>query len=130
MLVNHNVLNLYGTKLFERAQFTAPFRSQNDLSNQACYLHVVEGGHNQYSGTELIEANQDRGIFMKCGNFIFEPVVERNSSPTKLIAIHFFPEVLKKLFNDNPPKFLFAGKTDVEESMAYIDSDEVISHYH
>ena len=129
MLINHNILNLYGQKLFERAQFTAPFRSQNDLSNEACYLHVVEGGHNQYSGTRLFEANQDRGIFMKCGNFIFEPVVNINSEPTKLIAIHFFPEVLKKLFKDNPPKFLLTDKSEIEESMAYVDTDEIMSHY-
>lgn len=129
MLVNHNILDLYGKKLFERAQFTAPYRSQNDLSNEACYLHVVEGAHNQYSGTRLIEANQDKGIFMKCGNFIFEPIVKKNSSPTKLIAIHFFPEVLKKLFKDNPPKFLFTGNKDVKEDMVSVDSDEIIDHY-
>ena len=129
MLVNHNILNLYGKKLFERAQFSAPYRSQNDLSNEACYLHVDEGAHHQYSGTKLLEANRDRGIFMKCGNFIFEPIVKTNSSPTKLIAIHFHPEVLKKLFKDNPPKFLLTGNGDIEESMAYVDSDEIINHY-
>ena len=129
MLIKHNILNLYGQKLFERAQFTAPFRSQNDLSNEACYLHVLEGGHNQYSGTKLFEANQDRGIFMKCGNFIFEPVVKINSEPTKLIAIHFFPEVLRKLFKDNPPKFLLTDKSDSEQNMAYVDTDEIMSHY-
>ena len=129
MLVNHNILNLYGRKLFERAQFTAPYRSQNDLSNEACYLHVAEGAHHQYSGTRLIEANQNKGIFMKCGNFIFEPIVEKNSSPTKLIAIHFHPKVLKKLFKDNPPKFLFTDNSNVKENMVSVDSDEIISHY-
>ena len=129
MLVNHKILNLYGKKLFERAQFTAPFRNQNDLSKEACYLHVVQGAHLQYSGTKLIEANPDRGIFMKCGNFIFEPVVQKNSSPTKLIAIHFHPQVLKQLFKDNPPKFLFSDNSDVKESMVSVDSDEIITHY-
>ena len=129
MLINNNILKLYGKKLFERAQFTAPYRSQNDLSNEACYLHVDEGAHHQYSGTKLLEANQDRGIFMKCGNFIFEPIVKTNSNPTKLIAIHFHPEVLKKLFKDNPPKFLLTGEGDIEESMAYVDSDEIVNHY-
>ena len=129
MSVNLNTIYLYGSKLFERAQFTTPFRAQNDLSNEACYLHVIEGGHNQYSGTERMVANPDRGILMKCGNFIFEPKVEANSSPTKLIAIHFFPEVLTKVFNDDPPKFLFADKSEREGSMTYIDSDEIIDHY-
>ena len=129
MLVNHNILNLYDRKLFERAQFTTPYRSQNDLSNEACYLHVVEGAHHQYSGTRLIEANQDKGIFMKCGNFIFEPIVEPSSTLTKLIAIHFHPEVLKKLFKDNPPKFLFTGNSDVKEDMVSVYTDEIIGQY-
>ena len=77
MITNNNILNLYGEKLFERAQFTAPFKRQNDLSNEACYLHIIEGGHNQYSGTELIEAGKSEGILMKCGHFIFEPIVDQ-----------------------------------------------------
>jgi AraC-like DNA-binding protein len=129
MIQKQNTLHLYGEKIFERAQFTALYRRQNDLSNQACYLHVDEGAHNQYSGTKLLVANKDRGIFMKCGNFIFEPVAENSSSPTRLIAIHFHPEVLKKLFRDNPPKFLFKGKSDVDEDMVSVDSDEIIGHY-
>ena len=99
------------------------------MSNEACYLHVEEGGHHQYSGTKLMEANPDRGIFMKCGNFIFEPIVQENAGPTKLIAIHFHPEVLKELFKDNPPKFLLNSSKEVKESIAYVNSDEIISHY-
>ncbi len=129
MLSNHNTLNLYGKKLFERAKLTPPFKRSNHLSNEACYLHILEGGHNQYSVTDLVEAKQDNGILMKCGNFIFDPVADKNSGETKLIAVHFFPDVLKKLFKDNPPEFLFTNRGDKEVEMTYIDSSKIISHY-
>ncbi len=66
---------------------------------------------------------------MKCGNFIFDPVADKNSGETKLIAVHFFPDVLKKLFKDNPPEFLFTNRSDIEVEMTYIDSSKIISHY-
>jgi AraC-like DNA-binding protein len=129
MLINHNTLNLYGKKLFERAQFKPPFKRPNHLSNEACYIHVLEGGHNHYSVTDLVEAKQDCGIFMKCGNFIFEPVADKTTGEAQLIAIHFFPEVLKELFKDNPPEFLFTDKRKIEGDMTHIDSNEIIKHY-
>ncbi|MFT5778805.1 MAG: AraC-like DNA-binding protein [Crocinitomicaceae bacterium] len=129
MVANRNILNLYGKKLFERAQFTSPFKRQNDLSNEACYLHILEGGHNQYSGTALVEARKNEGILMKCGNFIFEPIVDQSQGPTKLVAIHFFPDVLKKLFKDDPPKFLFKEDEEVKTSVMHIDGNAIISHY-
>lgn len=129
MLINHSTLSLYGERIFEKAQFRPPYKQPNHLSNEACYLHVLEGSHNHYSATELIEAKQDCGIFMKCGNFIFEPLADKTTGEAKLIAIHFFPEVLKKLFKDNPPEFLFTDNTNIEEDMTNIDANEISSHY-
>ena len=129
MLINQNTLSLYGEKIFEKAQFRPPFKRPNHLSNEACYLHVLEGGHNHYSATELIEAKKDGGIFMKCGNFIFEPVADKTTGEAELIAIHFFPAVLKQLFKDDPPKFLFIEKRNSDAEMTKINNNEIISHY-
>ena len=129
MLVDHNTLYLYGKKLFERAQITPPFKTPNNLSNEACFLYILEGGHNHYSATDLVEVKQDGGILMKCGNFIFEPIADKDSGVTELIAIHFFPEVLKALFEHNPPKFLFEDPSDTSVDMTIIDGSAVIDHY-
>jgi AraC-like DNA-binding protein len=129
MLINHNTLSLYGEKIFEKAQFRPPFKRPNHLSNEACYLHILEGGHHHYSATELIEAKKDGGIFMKCGNFIFEPVADKTTGEAKLIAIHFFPEVIKKLFKDDPPEFLFTDNRNIKAEMTKINGNEIISHY-
>jgi len=129
MPTDHNILKLFGKKLFERAQFNKPFKKQNNLSNEACYLHILEGGHNQYSGINLIRVAKHEGIFMKCGNFIFEFIVDQSHAPTKLVAIHFFPDVLKRLFKDDPPKFLFKENKRVEASVTHINSVAIINQY-
>lgn len=126
MIVNHNVLNLYGKKLFEIAQIKPPIKDYNYLGSEACYLHVLEGGHNEYSASQHIQAEPDSGILLKCGNFIFEPIADKNSGLAKLVAIHFFPDVLKKLYKDNPPKALFSESTGENENMAYIYRNEII----
>jgi len=129
MIVNHNVLYLHGKELFEITQIRPPLKDYNYLGSEACYLHILEGGHKQYSATQLILAEPDCGILMKCGKFIFEPVADKNSGIAKLVAIHFFPDVLKKLYKDNPPKILLSDGNDPDGNMAYINSNEVVSNY-
>ena len=129
MIVNHNVLYLYGKELFEITQIRPPLKDYNYLGSEACYLHVLEGGHNQYSASQHIQAEPDGGILLKCGNFIFEPIADKNSGVAKLVAIHFFPDVLKKLYNDNPSKILFSGSTGANDNMAYIYRNEIISSF-
>lgn len=128
MIIENKSLYLYGKKIFERAEIRAPFKRHNDLGSEACFLHILEGSHNQYSGTEHIQADKEGGILMKCGQFIFEPIGNSNVGSTKLVAVHFHPEVIKKLFKDSPPKFLFAPD-DVDQNMAYVRNTKIIHHY-
>ena len=129
MITNYKVLYLYGKKLFETSHITPPVKNYNYLGSEACYLHILEGRHKQYSATELMQAEPDCGILLKCGNFIFEPVADRNSGVARLVAIHFFPDVLKKLYKDNPPRILLSDSNDVDGDMAYINSNKIVSNY-
>jgi hypothetical protein len=106
MLLNQNTLNLYGEKLFERARVTPPFKRANHLSNEACLLFFSEGGNNHYSQSESLTVTTGDGILMKCGNFFFDLIPDEESGNAEMIAVHFFPKVLKQIFKDTPPKFL------------------------
>jgi hypothetical protein len=66
---------------------------------------------------------------MKCGKFVFEPFADKDFGVTELRAIHFFPKVLKALFKDNPPKFLFEDPKDTSVDMTIMDGSAVIDHY-
>jgi AraC-like DNA-binding protein len=130
MILNQNTLHLYGEKLFERAKITPPFKRANHLSNEACFLFFSEGGNTHYSQAESLTVTAGDGILMKCGNFFFDLVPDKTSGNTEMIAVHFFPEVLKQLFKNDPPKFLVeSGEATVNQYMSPINGNAVISAY-
>jgi AraC-like DNA-binding protein len=130
MLLNQNTINLFGEKLFERATVTPPFKRANHLSNEACFLFFAEGGNTHYSQSESLTVATGDGILMKCGNFFFDLVPDKSSGNTEMIAIHFFPEVLKQLFKNDPPKFLVEPENTItEQYMTPINGNQVIASY-
>ena len=130
MLLNQNTLNLYGEKLFERARVTPPFKRANHLSNEACFLFFSEGGNTHYSQSERLTVATGDGILMKCGNFFIDLVPDKTSGNTEMIAVHFFPKVLKQLFKNAPPKFLVeSGNTITQQYMTPINGSQVIAAY-
>jgi AraC-like DNA-binding protein len=130
MLLNQNTLNLYGEKLFERARVTPPFKRANHLSNEACLLFFSEGGNNHYSQSESLTVTTGDGILMKCGNFFFDLIPDKESGNAEMIAIHFFPKVLKQIFKNALPKFLTeSDKSGSNQYMTQINGDQVLAAY-
>jgi AraC-like DNA-binding protein len=130
MLLNQNTLNLYGEKLFERARVTPPFKRANHLSNEACLLFFSEGGNNHYSQSESLTVTTGDGILMKCGNFFFDLIPDKESGNAEMIAVHFFPKVLKQIFKNAPPKFLTEPDNLVSNQyMTQINGDQVLAAY-
>jgi AraC-like DNA-binding protein len=130
MLLNQNTLNLYGEKLFERARVTPPFKRANHLSNEACLLFFSEGGNNHYSQSESLKVTTGDGILMKCGNFFFDLIPDEESGNAEMIAVHFFPKVLKQIFKHTPPKFLVESDNLVSNQyMTQINGDQVLAAY-
>ena len=84
MLLNQNTLNLFGEKLFERARVTPPFKRANHLSNEACLLFFSEGGNNHYSQSESLTVTTGDGILMKCGNFFFDLIPDKESGNAEM----------------------------------------------
>ena len=128
MLLNQDTLSLFGEKLFERARITPPFKRANHLSNEACLLFFSEGGNTYYSQSESLTVYNGDGILMKCGNFFFDLIPDEESGNTEMMAVHFFPKVLKQIFENNPPKFLAESvNSDSNEYMTPINGNEVLA---
>jgi len=130
MLLDQNTLHLYGEKLFERAKVTPPFKRANHLSNEACLLFFSEGGNNHYSQSERVTVTTGDGILMKCGNFFFDLIPDESTGNTEMIAVHFFPNVLKQIFKNDPPKFIVESqKSDSKQYMTQINGNQVLAGF-
>lgn len=130
MILKHQTINLFEKKVFETAIVKPPFKSLNQLDNEACFLYVLEGNNNHYSEEGHIDYNKDEGVLMKCGNFIFNVNPDKNSGKGGFVAIHFYPEVLKKIYENDIPDFLKKKKPlPFQSNMALVKSSLLIKKY-
>ncbi|OJJ22328.1 hypothetical protein BKI52_06495 [marine bacterium AO1-C] len=128
MILAHQTLDLFDKMLFERATLCPPFKRQVPMPNEACFLYVLDGGYHSYSeeGTMTVQAKE--GILMKCGNYLGRFFSTSESKEYKAIAVHFYPEVLKKIYESGIPDFL-KNPTPSKIGMTKVKSDELLKRY-
>jgi AraC-like DNA-binding protein len=130
LIVVQHTISLYNTKIFERVIAIPPFKQFNALPNDACFIYVFEGSNNSYSEEKKITLNQGDALMMKCGNYIFDGQPHDESGKSGMIAIHFYPDVLKKIYKDEIPTFLIKkNRLPFHNNVSVIKSDLQISKY-
>ena len=130
MILKHHTINLFEKKVFETALVSPPFKSLHQLNNEACFLYILEGENNHYSEEGHINYNKDEGVLMKCGNFMFDVVPDKDSGKGGFVAIHFYPEVLKKIYENKIPEFLKnKNKIPYQSNMSLVKSSTLVKKY-
>ncbi len=130
MIIEHRTINLFGKKVFEKAVVTPPFKNLNPLPNEACFLYVLEGGNNSYSEEEHIVLHQDEAVLMKCGNYMYDGIADNTTGRCGIIAIHFHPEVLEKIYKKEIPAFLKKKEPfPFRANMVAVKSEILINKY-
>ncbi|OJJ20155.1 hypothetical protein BKI52_16925 [marine bacterium AO1-C] len=130
MVLDYRHIELFGKKIFEKVVVTPPFKNPNPLQDEACLLYVLEGGNNSYSEQEHLIINQDEAGLMKCGNFLYDCIADKDTGNCGLLAIHFYPEVLKKIYEKDLPVFLTKGeKPSFTHNSAVVKSSQPLKNY-
>lgn len=128
MILRHKKLTLFGKMLFETMVLKPPFQKPNPMPNEACFLYVLEGTYNSVSEQERIRVNSDESVLMKCGNYLSEMVITEQSKQYQAVAVHFYPEVLHKVYQDKIPDFL-KNAVPIETGMSKLKGDTLIKKY-
>jgi len=130
LIVKYNTLNLFDKKVFEMAVVAPPFKHVSHLDNEACFLYFTEGGNDHYSEVGHLQTNVQEGVLMKCGNYMFSVTPDKDTGNCSFIAIHFYPDVLKKIYENKVPDFL-KRRTIVSHNynMTLVKSNDLISRY-
>lgn len=130
MIIEHKTLEIFGQKVFEKAVVIPPFKNYNPLQNEACFLFVLEGQNNSYSEQERLLIKQNEGVLMKCGNYIYDGIANKKSGRLGLLAIHFHPKVLKKIYKTELPSFLKENnKRAYTSNMVLVKTNHLISRF-
>lgn len=100
------------------------------MQDEACFLYVMDGIYTSISETEQLSIKAEEAVLMKCGNYLGQMEASPAIKNYEAIAVHFFPDVLLKVYENNLPTFL---KRQPEmpntRGMHKMESDIIIRKY-
>lgn len=131
MIISHKRYDLFGKMIFEKAIIKPPFKKPNPMPNEACFLFVIEGEAVSISEIERLNFHAKESVLMKCGNYISRMLPSKSSKTYQAVAIHFHPDVLKKVYENDLPSFLkkSQNKEGIGQGMAKIKSSTLLIKY-
>lgn len=128
MILSHKQYDLFGKLIFERVIIKPPFKKPNPMPNEACFLFVIEGEAISISEIDTIRLRSKESVLMKCGSYISKMLPSVSSKTYQAIAVHFHPEVLKKVYERDLPEFLIKPKSSwmINSGMIKIKADVLL----
>ena len=115
--------------LFEKAILTPPFARPVPMPDEACFLYIIDGKYQAVSEEEAFIATSEEAVLMKCGNYLAKMLSEQGKNRYEAIAVHFYPEVLKKVYKDAPPAFLTDPSYSFSRNMVKLEASILIQKY-
>lgn len=128
MILEHKTIDLFDKLLIEKAKAVPPLVLPNIMHNEACFMYVIEGKCTAISATESLVADPPDAILMKCGNFLNFCVPDDEHPHYQAIAVHFHPDVLRKVYENQLPSFL-TKSTDSKQTITRVPSTELIEKF-
>lgn len=121
MILEHSHLDYDGKVVFETIRLTEGHHKPNAMPNEACYLQILQGSYTSISESEHKIVHKNQGILMKCGSYLSRMVVSEESKEYQAVAIHFYPDTLRKIYKDTLPDFMDpTHKTNAQLSMSVV----------
>lgn len=129
MILEHRTIDLYDKGIFEFMRLRPPFRKPNPMPDEACFLHIIQGGYISTSEKTSTVVPARESVLMKCGSYLSEMVSAERGNSYKAVAVHFYPEILKKIYGSELPEFLLKQQQRLANNMVRLEKSELISRY-
>jgi AraC family transcriptional regulator, exoenzyme S synthesis regulatory protein ExsA len=126
MILDHKQIDLYNKMIFERAVLKAPFTVPNAMPNEACFLYVLEGSQRLHSANHRELLKRKDAVLMKCGMYFGEWLSSSDYVQCEAIAVHLYPEVLKKIYESEIPDFIKQYKRQNNPTQVYKVTDNTL----
>lgn len=128
MVQDYKTIDLFGKLLFETIVLKPPYKKPNLMPNEACFLYILKGEYDSISETERLRIEAKESILMKCGNYTCNMHPSKDSQTYQALAVHFYPDVLMKIYENKLPNFL-AENLPLNIGMSKLTNDVLIQKY-
>lgn len=129
MVLNFQDIQLLDKTVFKRVQFKPPLKGVQIMENEACLLYNVRGPAEVYGGANTTSISSEDSVLMKCGNFISNWKIIQPDETCEAITIHFFPEVIKLIFENNVPEYLQHPVNHQKRIFQKIEKNSILKSY-
>ena len=129
MIHSHQKIDLLDKKVFERVKFTPPLKAVEFMDNEACLIYSRQGSSKMYTPYTAAELSTEDSILMKCGNFINHWQVSGENDEYEAVAIHFYPDILKLVFENHIPDYLAKPLGDGKRIFHKIERNAILKSY-
>jgi hypothetical protein len=129
MILEYQNIELLGKTVFERVKFLPPLKATEIMENEACLIYSINGHSKYYGGEQTEHLSPGDSVLMKCGAFINHWQVVDKENPTDAIAIDFYPDVLKLVFENQIPEYLQKPINHQDQLAQKIDKNHILSTY-
>lgn len=128
MIIDYKTIDLFDKLLFETIILEPPYKKLNLMPNEACFLYLLKGEYDSISEAGSIRIGAEESLLMKCGNYTCNMLPSKSSDKYQALAIHFYPEILLKIYENKLPNFL-KNKEVSDLNMSKLNSDILIKKY-
>lgn len=99
------------------------------MKEEACFMHVLKGNSRLYVPQNHLTVESSDSLLMKCGRYLNNWYINPKGEPNEAVLIHFYPDILATLFEDDRPDFLFPQKPTDAKQVLKIPADQMIRNY-
>ncbi|MCI4669193.1 MAG: AraC family transcriptional regulator [Bacteroidia bacterium] len=129
MILDYQKIEILQKTVFERVRFKPPLKATEIMENEACLIYALNGSSNLFGGSYTASLYTDESVLMKCGNFINSWKVTENPDPYEAIAIHFYPDVIQLVFENNIPDYLQNQASKDHKVFQKIAKNDILKSY-
>jgi hypothetical protein len=127
MVKQHQFFKYKGQVLIQKMVFRPPFKKGRSVQNEGCFLYVKEVGANILSAQDNLKLKGREAVLLKCNAYFMEFVRNEVERDVEVIAIHLYPDLLKKLYINELPKIINSHRKEVQTK--HLVDDEVMARF-
>lgn len=129
MILKHEHFDLKNKIILQRVVFQPPLKIDGSMHDEACFLHIRKGNSRLYTPNNQYDIQSKDNLVMKCGSYLNNWLTNDDNSPNEAIAIHFYPEVLQLVFEDQLPQLFLSDAPNTTAVLEKVTMDTMIANY-
>ncbi|WP_424962909.1 helix-turn-helix domain-containing protein [Ekhidna sp.] len=128
MLLARNTFEYQGRILIEKVVIKTPFRYEALFEEEGCFLYISGRKSHFHTSNQSLAINSKEAVLLKCGHY-FVDWLKRNvdEERVEIIAIHLYPEMLKRLYAHELPSVI--KKRVLEKRISTIIPDDTLEKF-